>query len=199
MISYIKGEVIAVEEGEATIIPRGTATGYLVRGPSDLRWGDRCELWVWPVFSADKGYAFFGFRFPEERRLAKTLATIQGIGPVIAHRVATNMGYDAVVDAIARGDTKALTAGAKRGLGAKSADKLIHGLRASFQTLSVAGVGRPEVQAAMQALVAMGCEVPRDDFYAHAAEHPEADAQELANAWLARLRGPVENTGLDSP
>jgi Holliday junction DNA helicase RuvA len=190
MIAYLRGEIRSLDDGVAIIVPAGAAVGYEIKVGPQLRVNWDCELWVWDVFSADRGSTLYGFATPADRKMAQRLTDVQGIGPVIAHRLVTAMGADAVGAAIAAGDAKALCTGAGKGLGPKGASKLVAELKDAFKTYIVPGAGSPRLPRAIAAigLLRPGERVDHDFLTILSREHPDVSDNELVRLYLSAAR-----------
>jgi Holliday junction DNA helicase RuvA len=101
----------------------------------------------------------YGFATEGERRLFEHLLTIKGIGPVIALNILSGSGVHDVVRAIKDGDTRFLTR--LRGVGKKTAERVVLELRDKAADLLPASAAAPAAQAspgedAVRALVSLG-------------------------------------------
>ena len=71
--------------------------------------------WIYHHVTQDS-QALFAFEFQDERELAKKLMKVQGVGAGVSHAIVTTLGRDAVIEAVASGDSAAL---AKLGQGVR--------------------------------------------------------------------------------
>lgn len=191
MMAYIRGSVKDLQDGVAIVVPAKAAVGYEIRVGPRLRVNWDCELWVWEVFSAEKGATLFGFDTPLDRRVAQRLTGVKGIGPTIAHRVVVNMGADRVIPAIVSGDVEGLCEGAGKGLGPKGANNLIRELKDSFEALSPEGAGSPmlpRITAGLRAVLPKTAWVDMPYLTKLIADNPDMTESDIVRRYLRDLQ-----------
>lgn len=110
----------------------------------------------------------FGFLTPNEEELFNLLTSVSHVGPKLALSVLSGLELEDLVGAIARGEVARLTK--IRGVGKKTAERLVLELREKVKLLSIeaareAGVPRPAVSGAksdlVSALVNLGYKPPQ--------------------------------------
>jgi Holliday junction DNA helicase RuvA len=90
----------------------------------------------------EDGMRLFGFLTAEERDLFRMLIGVSGIGPVLATAVLSGTSVETVRQAVLSGDAALLKK--IRGIGSKTADRIILELRGSIARLGVrVGAGAP--------------------------------------------------------
>jgi Holliday junction resolvasome RuvABC DNA-binding subunit len=190
MIGRIHGSVISVNNGRAVVMPDGCAIGYVIILPVNLsnpEVGAEAGFWIWHAISQDD-QRLFGFDTADERWLAELIATTHRVGPGIAHKTVTTLGYLTVTAMIRRGDDVGL-AKAVKGLGAKTASSIITNLRGRLGEIVATQDHR--VRQVQNGLRAIGIEL--DDEYADLViglckTYPDTSTAGILNAVLAKRR-----------
>lgn len=171
MISYIRGELAAVEQQKAIVDVCGV--GYGVYMPQQALSvlppvGSEIKLYTYLNVKED-AMQLFGFLTKDDLNIFRLVIGVSGIGPKGGLNILSCMSPDELRFAIMSGDAKAISAAP--GIGKKTAEKLILELRDKIDIENVlehaargdselpAGTGDAEnsMQAeAVQALVALG-------------------------------------------
>lgn len=171
MISYIRGELAAVEDGKAIVDVGGVGYGVFMPGQAlallpDT--GNEVKLHTYLNVKED-AMQLFGFLTRDDLEIFKLVIGVSGIGPKGGLNILSCMSPDELRFAIMTGDAKAISAAP--GIGKKTAEKLIVELRdkvAIEDVLEHAAHGDSPVQVsasaagtriqaeAVQALVALG-------------------------------------------
>ena len=121
MIGFVQGTVLASDKREALVL---TAAGvaYQVVVFQSLTHGQAVELYTSPIIK-ENSQELFGFSSMREKKLFELILNVKGVGPKGAFALVGALGYETVVDAIARGDKKALQRAP--GIGAKAAAQIL--------------------------------------------------------------------------
>lgn len=168
MISYIRGELVAVEEEKAVIDVGGVGYGIFMPAQSmgklpPLHEEVRLHTYLHVKEDAMQVY---GFLTRDDLKVFKLVIGVSGIGPKGALNILSNLSADDLRFAVLSNDVKAISAA--QGIGKKTAEKLIIELKDKLsmddvlehmvQEEEVAVTGQNSgVQAeAVQALVALG-------------------------------------------
>ncbi len=168
MISYIRGELIAIEEEKAVVEVNGVGFGiYMPAQSMNLlpAIGEEVKLYTYMNVRED-AMQLFGFLTQDDLRVFKLLITVSGIGPKGGLSILSHLSSDELCFAVMSHDVKAIS-GAP-GIGKKTAEKLIIELKDKLnleevleknavvkdEPVSQAG-GRIQSEA-VQALVALG-------------------------------------------
>jgi holliday junction DNA helicase RuvA len=169
MIGRLKGVVAAVGEGQALIDVGGV--GYLIHAGSrtlaKLAVNEAAEVFVETQMS-ESAIRLFGFVSGEERAWFARLQDAPGVGAKIALAILDTMTLPQLMDAIALGDTGAISRA--HGVGKKLAERIVTEFKGKpppmglfAANLSVAGGGPAPVSplsgaraAAVSALVNLG-------------------------------------------
>lgn len=171
MISYVRGELAAVEQQKAIVDVCGV--GYGVYMPQQALSvlppvGSEIKLYTYLNVKED-AMQLFGFLTKDDLNIFRLVIGVSGIGPKGGLNILSCMSPDELRFAIMSGDAKAISAAP--GIGKKTAEKLILELRDKIDIENVlehaargdselpAGTGDAEnsMQAeAVQALVALG-------------------------------------------
>ena len=171
MISYLRGELAAVEEEKAVIDVGGVGYGVFMPGQSLSllpQPGNEVKIYTYLNVRED-AMQLFGFLTRDDLEIFKLVIGVSGIGPKGGLNILSCMNPDELRFAIMSGDAKAISAAP--GIGKKTAEKLIvelkdkvdieemlehaaHGGEASDRDVVSAD---SDMQAeAVQALVALG-------------------------------------------
>lgn len=169
MISYIRGEVITIEEEKVIVEVNGVGFGIFMPAQS-MNYlpaiGEEVRLHTFMNVRED-AIQLYGFLTRDDLKVFKLLIGVSGIGPKGGLSILSQLSPDDLRFAVMAGDAK--TIAKTPGIGKKTAEKLIIELKdkldiedvlhkESDETMTVAtGGGTNELQAeAVQALVALG-------------------------------------------
>lgn len=125
MISFIRGELAAVEEQRAIIDVGGVGYGVFMPGQSLSRLpsiGTEVKVYTYLNVRED-AMQLFGFLSREDLEIFKLVIGVSGIGPKGGLNVLSCMSPDELRLAVLAGDAKAISA--TPGIGKKTAEKLI--------------------------------------------------------------------------
>lgn len=168
MISYIRGELVAVEEEKAVIDVGGVGYGIYMPAQSVGKLPplhEEVRLHTYLHVKED-AMQLYGFLTRDDLKVFKLVIGVSGIGPKGALNILSNLSADDLRFAVLSNDVKAISAA--QGIGKKTAEKLIIELKDKLsmddvlehmvQEEEVAVTGQNSgVQAeAVQALVALG-------------------------------------------
>ena len=139
MIGYIKGTLLSANNG--VILLENNGIGYEIT----------CSASVYEKILADKkgevytylavredGVSLYGFISPEEKNMFLQLITVSGVGPKMGITVLSGMTLNDLAVKIAMSDVKGLSA--IKGLGKKTAERIILELREKVGTVDVSEV-----------------------------------------------------------
>ena len=171
MISYVRGELAAVEPQKAIVDVGGVGYGvYMSQQALSLlpQPGNEVKLYTYLNVKED-AMQLFGFLTKDDLEIFKLVIGVSGIGPKGGLNILSCMSPDELRFAIMSGDAKAISAAP--GIGKKTAEKLILELRdkvdiADMLESAVHGGSSEDLRAAeaesgmqaeaVQALVALG-------------------------------------------
>ncbi|HJA12198.1 MAG TPA: Holliday junction branch migration protein RuvA [Candidatus Mediterraneibacter merdipullorum] len=172
MISYIRGELAAVEPEKAVVDVGGVGFGvYMPRQALSLlpQPGNEVKLHTYLNVKED-ALQLFGFLTRDDLEIFRLVIGVSGIGPKGGLNILSCMSPDELRFAILSGDAKAISAAP--GIGKKTAEKLILELRDKvaiedvLEAAAHGGEAQPQPQPdaaegtmqaeAVQALVALG-------------------------------------------
>lgn len=171
MISYVRGELAAVEPQKAVVDVGGVGYGvYMSQQALSLlpQPGNEVKLFTYLNVKED-AMQLFGFLTKDDLEIFKLVIGVSGIGPKGGLNILSCMSPDELRFAIMSGDAKAISAAP--GIGKKTAEKLILELRdkvdiadvlesaahgGSSEDLRVAEAESGMQAEAVQALVALG-------------------------------------------
>lgn len=147
MIAYVRGKVLAVTE-ETAIIDVGGIGYELYCSAGAFRKatvGETAELFTYLQVKED-GVTLFGFESVKEKELFLKLITVSGVGPKMGIAVLSAMSGEDFARAIATGDAKRLST--VKGLGKKTAEKIILELHGKISAMEIMGANADELPAA---------------------------------------------------
>ena len=166
MIGYIKGKVI--DNNENTILLENGGIGYeiicSVSAFSKMMQDREGGIYTYMQVKED-GIALYGFVSPEEKKMFLKLISVSGVGAKMGITVLSGMSLKDLAIAIATSDVKSLSR--IKGLGKKSAERIILELRESVSSIGdkadsisqlsapVANIGS-EGENAVMALMSLG-------------------------------------------
>lgn len=141
MIGYLKGKVINTTAETALVLVGGVGYEVYCSGScfSQMVQGKDSELYTYMQVSEQNGVTLYGFSDEKEKSMFLKLISVSGVGPKIGLAVLTYMNVEQVVTAIATGDVKALSR--VKGLGKKTAERLILELRESVASMPIVTTG----------------------------------------------------------
>lgn len=168
MISYIRGELVAVEEGKVIVDVGGVGYGIFMPGQS-MNYlpscGEQIKLHTYLNVKED-AMQLFGFLTSDDLKVFKLVIGVSGIGPKGGLSILSQLSPDDLRFAVMAGDVKAISA--SPGIGKKTAEKLIIELKDKLSIEDVLNhmdnhqtdeskLAANDIQAeAVQALVALG-------------------------------------------
>lgn len=137
MIGYLKGKVINISAETALVLVGGVGYEVYCSGSafSKMAQGQECELYTYMQVSEQNGVTLYGFSDLKEKAMFLKLISVSGVGPKIGLAVLTYMDVAQIATAIATNDVKALSR--VKGLGKKTAERLILELRESVASMPV--------------------------------------------------------------
>lgn len=168
MISYIRGELIAMEEDKVIVDVNGIGYGIFMPAQSMglLRVGEEVKIHTYLNVRED-AMQLFGFLTRDDLYVFKLVIGVSGIGPKGGLSILSELSPDDLRFAVMAGDSKAIAKAP--GIGKKTAEKLIIELKdkldieaalergADDSTVISQNAQNNEMQSeAVQALVALG-------------------------------------------
>ena len=169
MISYIRGELVALESDKAIVDVQGVGYGiYMPEQSLSLLWPMGCEVKIHTYLNVrEDALQLFGFLTRDDLEVFRLVIGVSGIGPKGGLNILSCLSADELKFAVLSGDAKAICAAP--GIGKKTAEKLIIELKDKLnleemlKPQSTASIDVPvdgrgnDIQAeAVQALGALG-------------------------------------------
>lgn len=168
MISYLHGELAAVEKDKAIVEVSGIGYGVFMSGQALALLppvGTKMKIYTYMNVRED-AVQLFGFLTKDELEIFKLLITVNGIGPKGGLGILSKLSVDELRYSVLSGDVKAICKAP--GIGKKTAEKLIIELKDKLDIEDVLnraeGTASAQVSSAtdeahaeaVQALVALG-------------------------------------------
>lgn len=146
MFNFICGK--AVEKTETAVVLLNGGIGYEIQVTTDtlFRVTDGQDLQLFTYFHVtDSGIGLFGFLSREEKSMFLKLITISGIGPKLGLTILSGISPGDLALSVVNGDTAALNR--VKGVGKKTAERIILELREKVNAESVAAAGTSDLGA----------------------------------------------------
>ena len=149
MIGYLKGKILSLGTDTALIeTAAGVGFEVLLSGSARGSLSGRTEGEVYTYLQVrEDGVSLFGFSSSEEKEMFLKLISVSSVGPKMGITALSQMSAGDIATAIATNDVKRLSA--VKGMGKKTAERIILELREKVSAVtvqSVAGETVPAVQ-----------------------------------------------------
>lgn len=159
MIGFLEGELKSILD-DGTIIVLSNGVGWSVNAVSTnaLNVGEQISLFIHTSVREDD-ISLWGFSTSNEVSLFRQLLSVSGVGARTAALMISTLGHDALVSAIFSGDATKVKV---KGVGPKTAQKIILDLKDKVDITKVSGDIKPEIKEnrnineATDALIALG-------------------------------------------
>lgn len=151
MIGYLKGKILSLSEDTALIETGGVGYEVLCSASALASLSGKSEGEVYTYLQVrDDGISLFGFSSPAEKNMFLKLVSVSGVGPKMGIAVLSGMDINSLAVAIASSDVKKLST--VKGLGKKTAERIILELREKVQATEVPASkgGAPAIPAASE-------------------------------------------------
>lgn len=141
MISYLRGRVLTTTAETVILDVNGVGYEAYCSGGAfaKLAQGEIAELYTYLQIKED-GATLFGFASPKEKELFLKLISVSGVGPKMGISILASLSADDFAQAVATADVKRLSA--VKGLGKKTAEKIVlelHGKISAAEVISASG------------------------------------------------------------
>lgn len=158
MIEFVRGRLI--EKNPAFVVIECSGIGYLLHISlttfSQITNEENVLLYTHQVIRED-AHLLFGFGTKDERIVFRNLLSVSGVGASTARMVLSSIGPDEVQSAIASGNVS--TFQKIKGIGAKTAQRIIVDLSGKIEKLDLSGSGSTSSalrQESLSALTTLG-------------------------------------------
>ncbi len=146
MIAYIRGRVLTVQSDYIVLETGGV--GYQIycsaQALASVNGKREGEVYTYMLVKED-GITLYGFASMEEKNMFLKLVSVSGVGPKMGIAVLSAMNINEVASAIALSDVKKLST--VKGLGKKTAERIILELREKVAAMDVSAKGGADVLA----------------------------------------------------
>ena len=122
--------------------------------------GEIVELYTYLQVKED-GVTLFAFESAKEKSLFLKLISVSGVGPKMAISILTGLSGDQLLEAIATADVKRLSA--VKGLGKKTAEKIVLELHGKISAAEVMNAGADPITTAVNAQTNVNALSPADE------------------------------------
>lgn len=155
MYDFFEGRIESCAGGRAVIDVGGVGYVLLVSAATATALAAKARARVLThLVVIDGEPRLYGFADARERELFRMLVSVNGVGPSIAFALLSAMAPGEIARAIARGDEASLRR--VKGVGAKTASRLVVELRESVERVGVDADAPPAVRDAVEALASLG-------------------------------------------
>jgi len=124
MIAFLKGTIANISEGQVVIETNGL--GYICYVPnnvaSSLKTDEEAKIITHMVVREDD-ISLYGFLTYQDKDLFLRLLSISGVGAKVALSILSGLSGDRLIEALASGDTAALSS--IKGIGKKTAERIV--------------------------------------------------------------------------
>ena len=160
MIDYIKGKIVELSPAHAVV--EVSDIGYHVNISlatySELNGKDNAKIYVYEAIREDS-HTLFGFFGRQERQLFLLLISVSGVGANTARVILSSIAIDDLQSAIQTGNATILKS--VKGIGSKTAERIIVDLKDKVSKIEISTVDKPVVDnvltdEAVAALVMLG-------------------------------------------
>lgn len=201
MIEYVRGELAELSPATAVIDCNGVgyAANISLNTYSAIQGKKTCKLFIYEAIRED-AYVLYGFADKQEREIFLLLISVSGIGGNTARMILSALSPSELVSVISAENANLLKT--VKGIGLKTAQRLIVELKDKIKTVGMAAVGgttsagmllqsaNAEVQEeAVAALTMLGFAAAPSQkvFLAVLKEEPEAPVEKVIKLALKRL------------
>ena len=148
MIAYLKGRVLTITSETAIIEVGGVGYELYCSGGAfrKITVGEIVELYTYLQVKED-GVTLFGFASPKEKELFLKVISVSGVGPKMGIAILTGLSADEFTRAVATADVKRLSA--VKGLGKKTAEKIVLELHGKISAAEVMSAGADPITSAI--------------------------------------------------
>ena len=162
MIAYIRGRALSMDAETAIVEVNGVGYEMYCSGGAfrKITIGETVELYTYLQVKED-GVTLFAFESVKEKSLFLKLVSVSGVGPKMAISILTGLSDDQLVEAIATADVKRLSS--VKGLGKKTAEKIILELHGKISAAEVMSAGADPITTAVNAQANTNALTPADE------------------------------------
>ena len=149
MIAYLKGKALTVTSETAIVEVGGVGYELYCSGGAfrKITVGETVELYTYLQVKED-GITLFGFGAPKEKELFLKVISVSGVGPKMGIAILTGLSVDEFTRAVATADVKRLSA--VKGLGKKTAEKIVLELHGKISAAEVMSAGADPIATAIE-------------------------------------------------
>ncbi len=149
MIAYLRGRVLEITAETAIIEVGGIGYEAYCSGGAfrKMTVGEIVEVYTVLQVKED-GVTLFAFASPKEKEIFLKVTSVSGVGPKLGISVLTGLSADEFAQAVATADVKRLSA--VKGLGKKTAEKIVLELHGKISAAEVMNASLDPLTAAME-------------------------------------------------
>lgn len=162
MIAYIRGKALSMDAETAIVEVNGVGYEMYCSGGAfrKITIGEIVELYTYLQVKED-GVTLFAFESVKEKSLFLKLISVSGVGPKMAISILTGLSGDQLLEAIATADVKRLSA--VKGLGKKTAEKIVLELHGKISAAEVMNAGADPITTVVNAQTNVNALSPADE------------------------------------
>ncbi len=157
MIAYLRGRVLTTTAETAILDVNGVGYEVYCSGGAFRRLtvGAVGELYTYLQVKED-GVTLFGFADPKEKELFLKVISVSGVGPKMGIAILATLSADEFARAVAAADVKRLSA--VKGMGKKTAEKIVLELHGKISAAEVLGASGDTLSAAAPQAIRLSAE-----------------------------------------
>ena len=153
MIAYVRGRVLTTTAETVVLDVHGIGYEIYCSGAvfKKIVVGEVAEIFTYLQVKED-GITLFGFESVKEKEIFLKLTSVSGVGPKLGIAVLTGLNADEFATAIATADVKKLSA--VKGLGKKTAEKIVLELHGKISAVDVMNASADPLANALESVPA---------------------------------------------
>lgn len=146
MIDFVIGKIIEINDNVVVVENNGIGFELFVSMTTlvGLKEGNTVKFFTYLQVRED-GFSLFGFASKDEKKMFLRLISVGGVGPKVALSVLSGVSINELAMAILNNDTAKLTR--VKGLGKKTAERIILELKEKISPIEAIGVNEKTSQA----------------------------------------------------
>ena len=141
MINYIKGNIVAIEQQNLTIITNNIGYSIYTPKPESFSLQQPIELYIYMHWNSDNGPSLYGFETTLEKTIFTLLLGCPKVGPKVTMNILQQITPTELLDIVSQQDEKRLSS--VNGIGEKTAENIILQLKRKVSKLIESGIIKP--------------------------------------------------------
>lgn len=188
MIAYIKGQILENNKSNIVLLNNNMGFEIFVLENTYYKENEEVSLFIKTIVREDD-ISLYGFKEKQEKYLFEKLLLVNGIGPKAAMNILSYIEPNVLIEAIINKDVDTMSK--IKGLGKKSAEKIIFNLKDKFDKEKAFVTTKsfdPKANELVQALAFLGYDQDIANDIADKVFDPDKNINELIKIALKELR-----------